>query len=148
MIDREARRQVAELLRHYLAGLITNDEFEDRLPRRSSDPAVSKVALASWFLYDDNRKPYKLVGRDAPSRELRSVVGRWIVFLGTDFEYEHPVPHPIVSLAFDLASLCTFGVLGWAWRRRHRAEFQYWPFIRQSDYERALDRPTLLATEG
>lgn len=33
MIDREARNKLAELMRSLSSGLITNDEFEDELPK-------------------------------------------------------------------------------------------------------------------
>jgi hypothetical protein len=148
MIDPESRRRVAELLRHYLAGLITNDELDERLPRRSKDAAVSEVVWASWFLYDDIRKPYKLVGKDRVSREARRTVGRWVLFLVTDLEYEFFVPSAAMSLAFTFANLCTLGLLGWAWRRRYRDEVVHWPFFRQTDYDRALSSPKLLANRA
>ena len=147
VIDRNGRTQVAELLRHFMAGQITNDEFEDRLPVASRDAAVSEVKHASWYLYDDLRE-YRLTGADRASADARAAVARWVVFLGSNLEYEYPVYSPAVSLAFDVASLCTLGLLGWAWRRRHRDARMIWPFFRMSDYEAALRRPVLLAGQG
>jgi hypothetical protein len=148
MVDPEGRRQVAELLRHYLAGLMTNDELEDRLPRHSKDAAVSEVAWASWFLYDDIRMPYKLVGKDAASKAVRRTVARWLVFLGTDLEYEYFVPSKALSLAFIMANLCTLGLLGWVWRRRCGEQRAYWPFLRKTDYDLAISSPKLLASRA
>jgi len=49
MIDRIARRQAAELLRHFAAGQITNDQFEDQFPKVSGDAAVGTMGSQAWF---------------------------------------------------------------------------------------------------
>jgi hypothetical protein len=45
MIDTHARTRFAGLIRQLVAGLVTNDQFEDRLPQ-SDDPAVHEVYFA------------------------------------------------------------------------------------------------------
>ena len=40
MIDRNARNQLADLLRNLASGLITNDEFENLIPK-SKDKAIT-----------------------------------------------------------------------------------------------------------
>ena len=144
MIDREARTATAELLRHFMAGLITNDELQDRLPRRSGDPAVREVGKASWYLYSDLRE-YRLVGKDKASPAVRAVVARWIAFLHTDREYEFPVVSTLSRLGYTVLNLATVGIAGAIWRRRHRAEIENWPFARPSDLADALKSPRLLA---
>ena len=53
MIDREARTKLAELIRHLVAGIITNDEFDDRRPN-STDLAIRDVFYwGAWHLYSD-----------------------------------------------------------------------------------------------
>ncbi len=52
MVDRASRHRLAELLRQLVAGRITNDEFEDRVPRDSPDPGIEAVlGDGAWFLY-------------------------------------------------------------------------------------------------
>lgn len=133
-------------MRHFAAGLITNDQFEDRLPR-SRDAAVKEVRANAWYLYDDLRE-YRLAGRDRLPEEARSAVARWVLFLGTDLEYEYPCSGEMASLAFDLLSLCTFGLAGWAWRRRFRRQKDLWPFFRRADFDAALAAPRLLSGRG
>lgn len=147
MIDMTARTALAELLRHFVAGLVTNDEFEDRAPRRSPDAAVAAIRGNAWYLYDDLRE-YRLAGIDKLPSGVRSAVARWVLFLGTDLEYEYPIHGKVASLAFDVASLCTLGLLGWVWRRGHRRNKDLWPFFRQADLDSALGRPVLLAGLG
>jgi hypothetical protein len=127
-----------------MAGLITNDEFEDRLPRLSADQAVVELKASAWYLYDDLRE-YRLASEDRPVPAVRSAVARWILFLGTDLEYEYPVSPTLSRLALSLGNLCTLGLLGRAWRHRSRVRYEFWPFFRRSDFEGALQKPALLA---
>lgn len=63
MIDRSARNKLAELLRSFASGLISNYEFEDSIPI-SEDKAIYKVFFSGgWMLYCD-MKEYKLKGKD------------------------------------------------------------------------------------
>ncbi|MHC4153518.1 MAG: DUF1707 domain-containing protein [Planctomycetota bacterium] len=87
MVDREARDKTAELLRHFAAGRITNDEFEDGLPSKSKDPAIGGICWAAWFLYDD-LKEHKLIRRHAVTKDGKRHIARWVVFLKSDLEYE------------------------------------------------------------
>jgi len=58
MIDRSSRNQLAELIRALCAGLISNDQFEDRLPRSSEDPAIYEV----FFNGCQSPKPSNAIG--------------------------------------------------------------------------------------
>jgi len=111
MVDKDARRQAGELLRHFVAGQITNDQFEDRFPRRSDDAAVTEVASAAWFLYDDLRR-HRLVGKDRLSSEARRQVVIWVLFLHTDLEYEWPVRSWLASFLLTVANFLTVGLVG------------------------------------
>ena len=54
MVDRKARDEFAELLRHFIAGRITNDEFEDQVPLSSKDLAIVEIWWrAAWQFYGD-----------------------------------------------------------------------------------------------
>ena len=142
MIDRASRRTVGELLRHLAAGQITNDQFEDRLPRDSADAAVAEIRQQAWFLYSDLRE-YRFVGRDRLSNKHRREVSRRILFLQSDLEYEWPRTSTITAALLFIANLCT---LGWAGRvsaarfKRH-GDVDVWPFIRRPQYDAALGEP-------
>lgn len=145
MIDRESRRTVCELLRHLAAGQISNDQFEDRLPGRSDDPAIFEIRHQAWLLYSDLRE-YRFVGKNRLSAEHRRAIARWILFLQSDLEYEWPRPAWYVYPLFVLGNLFTLGLLGQVFTRRFKrcGDFDVWPFIRRSDYERPLREPKYL----
>jgi hypothetical protein len=42
-VDRDARKTAAELVRAFRDGAISNDQYEDRLPLKSDDPAIRAV---------------------------------------------------------------------------------------------------------
>lgn len=143
MIDRESRTQLAELVRHLVAGRITNDEFEDRLSLHSADPAVWEIfSSGAWCLYSDNRE-YRLTGKYRLSKETRREVAKWILFLKTDFEYEWPRLGRFRSLLLLLGNLFTVGLFSVVYRRYFRrfGDWEVWPFLRRSDYDSALKQP-------
>jgi len=146
MVDRASRRRLAELLRQLVAGRITNDEFEDRIPRDSPDPAIGAVfGDGAWCLYDDLHE-HRPVGRYRLSRKARHEAARWILFLETDLEYEWPVLPMWKRLALTLASLATLGLLAIIMRRRNsrNAQLAVWPFRTPNAYEAALRQPPYL----
>jgi len=149
MIDRPARRILAENLRHLAAGLLTNDSYEDRIPRRSLDPAIMEIHLCgAWYLYDDLHE-HKLIGRYRLSRAGMSEIARWILFLKSDHAYEWPMQRNgflvslLFGLVFSLGNLLSLGLLGLLFRHRERpsGDEEVWPFRRKSDFELALASP-------
>jgi hypothetical protein len=147
MIDRHARDEHARRLRSLAAGRITNDDYEDNLPR-SDDPSVYEVyANGGWYLYGDLEE-YKLTGKNALTKETKHVVARWIMFLRSDMPY---LWARTTGVAFSqkIAFVLTFGL---AFRRsvlaRRRADEKgdkdYWPFYNREQYEKALERPSFL----
>lgn len=145
MIDRDSRRTICELLRHLAAGQISNDQFEDRLPGRSDDAAIFEIRHQAWFFYSDLRE-YRFVGNDRLSDEHRREIARWILFLQSDLEYEWPRLAWYLYPVLLVGNLFTLGWLGQAFTRRFKrsGDFDVWPFIRRSDYERALSEPKYL----
>jgi hypothetical protein len=146
IVDKNARRQLAELLRHFVAGLITNDEFVERCPRRCEDLAVRQVLTeGAWFLYDDLHE-HRLTGKYRLNVRDRSHVARWILFLESDLRYEWPVVPAGIRLALLPVHLVTFGLTGrlvQAYAQRGGPP-DVWPFRRRSDYESALRQPPYL----
>src|SRR5262245_56630937 len=109
MIDTVARNELADAIRALAAGLITNDEFEDRFPE-SLDPAVRAVFLGgAWGLYSDLSE-YKLRGCYRLPDLARPEIARWVLFLKTKRPYAWPVLNPWSNLVRMLLSLVTLGI--------------------------------------
>lgn len=92
MIDRENRNKYAEQLRHFAAGVLTVDEYEDRtddLAFGSKDTALYAVWRNVWGLYDDFRTEH-LRGDWALDAETRRWIACSILFLNSDAEYRWP----------------------------------------------------------
>jgi hypothetical protein len=149
-IDTNARREIAELLRHLVSGVITNDEFEDRLPRplrASKDGVVLAVNEHAWCLYNDTFK-HRLTGALKVSDEGRREIARWVLFLHTDLPYEWPF-YRLTGPSTILRGLVGLFTLGHS-TRQARAQFEaagdfdVWPFFRRGDYERASSSQVLL----
>jgi len=146
LIDRASRDSLAQLARHFVAGRITNDELEGRLPD-SGDPAIHEIWWnALWGLYDDLHE-HRLVGRYYIPKESRTDLARCILFLKTDLEYEWTAYPPEPKILSGLLSILTLGtanrVMARRWRRQ--GDSSVWPFIREADYREALERPPYLA---
>lgn len=97
MVDREARDKLAELLRQFASGRVTNHEFEEQwyFPTRSRDKGIAEVEHAIWCLYDDLRE-HRLTDDERMTPELRRQIATWILFLKTDLEYEWPPLSPSI----------------------------------------------------
>jgi hypothetical protein len=166
--------EFAALLRRFYNGRITNDELEDASwPLVQRDHAVAEIfKLGAWSSYSDNRE-YRLVGRDALSRDGRREVARWILFLKTDKAYVWP-QWPHFSKHFSMFLLITAILLGalwhgwigallaflfvtWPlaygdnlygrkkWEKLATAEnHKVWPFISKAQYVAALRNPPYL----
>ncbi len=143
VIDRAARTRLGEMLRHRAAGVVTNDQFEDRSPWESGDPAIREIRDAAWQLYSDLRE-HRLEGADRLTPGGKAAVARCVLFLQTDLEYEYPVMPRVKLLGLFLANLCTLGLVGYVLRRRSPVE-EFWPFFRRDDLEVAKGTPRLLA---
>jgi hypothetical protein len=133
LVDRENRDLGAVILRDFLEGRITNEEFVKRFPRRN-DPALSAVFYAVWLQFSDLRV-HTLTGRDSPQPERRIILERCYLFLTTDLEFEWPVPKP--SLVKGVLSMIGLGRLFRASEEEYKSkgDFAVWPFCRRSDYD-------------
>jgi len=157
MIDRHRRDQLAETLRHFAAGLLTNREygkrvdplFEGKGQPWKDDLALRAVYEQAWFLYDDNLR-HRLKGRHALGAEGRSEIARWIMFLYSDQEYEWPVTR-FISISSCLLRIVTLGlcdlIAGPIYARRLEAmgDWSVWPFLDSRSYQEARQKPRLLA---
>jgi hypothetical protein len=81
------RRRYAELLRHFIAGRLTTDQYEHQygdLERKyGGNESTSAVFGCVWHFYDD-LIPHRMTGKHRLCPEARRRVARWIVFLRSD----------------------------------------------------------------
>ena len=133
MIDRNARRLLAEALGLLAAGECTNDEFESSEEGwgNSSDPAIAEIAEQAWRLYSDDRE-YRLEGKHALPLSLLEDVERWRRFLVSELEYQWPLqPRPgvlSILLGLDRKTRREFEA-----RVREVGDVDQWPFLRAED---------------
>ncbi|WP_426701181.1 hypothetical protein ACPPVV_17710 [Rhodanobacter sp. Col0626] len=149
MIDLQARSKLAEASRSLVAGLITNHQFDDRIPR-SSDPAIREIYnKAFWLMYCDLRK-YRLKGRDRLSPQAREVAARCILFLKSNLPYGWPVLTKSAAVLLTIANLFTLGIAGriYSYRATRGREIAYWPFLSSEQYSAALRSPAYLSGNG
>ena len=149
MIDRKARNEAADTIRHYVCGTITNREFERRYPASKTDPIIRALDDSLWASYEDI-SAHRLVGENAVPKDLKDRVARWLVFLYSDFEYQWP---RISHAAFrDLPADSWLGNMVrrlLAWEERSTAfmaygDYDVWPFLRREEFQDALKKPALL----
>src|SRR5687768_10265216 len=125
MVDREARNQLAELLRHFAAGRLTWRDFvlrQEPISISTRDPVVHSISTKVWYHYscgcediEDAEDALDLAScercrepRPALDRAERREVARWIVFLYSDREYEWQEGRLELALAW-------YGFLAFAW---------------------------------
>ncbi|MGA2279711.1 MAG: hypothetical protein ABSG80_05350 [Verrucomicrobiota bacterium] len=145
MIDAPARTKFSELIRGLVAGRLTNDEFEDAIPR-SLDVAIHEVYFTGiWGLYSDLHE-YRLTGKDAVPRQARPDIARCILFLKSGLPYEWPRLGRLSFLLLLVATLLTLGIANRIYLRwfSRQGDIHVWPFIRRSDYDSALTHPPYL----
>lgn len=136
MIDRRARNKLAELLRSFATGLITNYEFEDSIPL-SEDKAIDKVFFnGGWLLYCD-LKEYKLKGKDVLEKIEKKEIARWVLFLKSNIEYSWPhVPFHKRALYF-----ISFSLFGTSYKKAWSeiGNVDVWPFLNANQFAKAKD---------
>lgn len=174
MIDTAKRKKLAFHLRHLAVGLITNDEFEDRLMEDVTngrfpteyyketkgiiyDPAIRPLVEECWCMYD-NLDEYKFTGCHKLSDPQLREIARWILFLQSDEEFEWPyfdIINPLLRLSWRDFFLCVCS-LGFYFLKIVRnkkqqyldmqksGDYAYWPFLCREHYEQALMAPPFL----
>jgi hypothetical protein len=138
--DRESRDRLIGAIRALLSGQITHEEFEGRIPARSSDPAIRAILSDNAWQLFTGRHDNSLADRD------RGTVSRWVLFLKTDKPYEWPLPSRRQQAAHALASVVTLGLIAKPLRRRvaGQGDMAVWPFLRRADYDAAMRSPAYL----
>jgi len=148
VIDRIARDQLSEEVRHFVAGLSDNFEFDDAVwSLRTKDIGVIRVREAMWHVYDDISR-HKLKGKRGLSEKEREVVSRFVVFLKSDNEYRWPTrlsSNPFLRLLLGVTTL-GFGLryLDKKWEANGSPDV--WPFLTVEEFNEAKRNPVYLAT--
>ena len=137
MIDGISRDKLAETLRQYTSGRITNDTL-DHLKINNEDYGVQAIKEASWFLYDDLYE-HKAIGKNRIEKENRHEVSKWIIFLQTDEEYLWPRP----TILQKISSILTLGF--YKSYALSNEEKEIWPFLTKDSLEDALKKPKLFS---
>lgn len=150
MIDRKYRDKLAEALRHYVLGQITNDNLED-VSVDSRDRGAVAVQEMAWRLYSD-MYPHRAKGRYYLNKEARHIIARWIAFLYSEQEYQWP------EYSFVEGEILGLNTITFGWYKRMKqkkweqfqaaGDFDVWPFFRKEDLQDVLRKPKLLANKG
>jgi hypothetical protein len=86
------RRAYATLLRRFMAGRMTTDDYEEaycNLQKHGRDEACEGMFWAAWHTYDDI-VPHRMTGSHALSADDRRIVARWLLFLRGQLPYTPP----------------------------------------------------------
>ena len=151
IVDSAARRAAAQVLRAFISGRMTNDDFEEQIPL-TDDPGIHAVWDGAWHFYDDMRT-HKLIGRRKLDTEARRLCVRWLLFLDNNFPYRWPA---IAFPAYDPAVRAEPR----RWKRwidlfalppaeaeafLAAGHYAVWPFNDVREYRHALAHPRRLA---
>lgn len=146
-MNRQERNLLAENIRHYLCGLITNHEFIERTEHLigSKDKAVVEVWWSFWHTYDDMCQHYH-AGQFKLNDEDMQTVKRYILFLKSDYVYEwkdFKYAHNPIRM---IMNLLTWGKYPKKWDDMTLAEGdrEVWPFFRCVDFQQTLMNPIYL----
>ena len=146
MIHRESRKVLAEALRHYVSGQITNDDL-DSVEVDWRDRGAIAVKEMAWSLYDDLEQ-HKATEKHYLNDEARREIAKWVVFLHSDNEYLWPEYSFIQIINWPMNIL----TLGW-WERMKKkkweqfleaGEYEAWPFCSKAELKKAVSKPRLL----
>jgi hypothetical protein len=134
MVNRHARDIAADVLREFMEGSLSNQEYEKKYPRSKDDPALWEIYVQVWFLYSDV-KTHKLTGKRAPNEEQRAFLERCILFLKSSNEFQWP--RQKFRPWYGILRLLGFGR---TLKRLDEAEMSIgdkdvWPFLKKAQYE-------------
>jgi hypothetical protein len=132
MVDRKSRIKGAGLIREFLDCRITNDEFDERFPHDSYDPALKNIGQRLWFFWSD-LETHRLDQEHQLSSDGKALFERCVAFLHTDLEYVGP------TVRVDFLAWLKRG-----WRRatgfsrtrssKNELESPWWPFSSEEQF--------------
>jgi hypothetical protein len=131
----DLRVKAASLIRSYLDGKISNDDFADGFPHDKSDRALHAIHQRLWFYYDDVRTHHRNFPRHSA---IEVLFRRCALFLDTGLEYEwpnlwhHDLAHPIIRIL--TRQLLRSKAIQ---KAKSAGDYAVWPFFRNADFEEA-----------
>jgi hypothetical protein len=147
MIDREARNKLAEQIRHFVAGLKDNIEFDDAVwSIRTKDRGAVRIREAMWHLYDDICR-YKLKDERALPEKQQENISRCILFLKSELAYRWPAKYWEFPLLRWLLGVLTLGLVPKYLDRKWKENgaWEVWPFLTIEEFNEAKQNPVYLA---
>ncbi|MES2695854.1 MAG: hypothetical protein V4773_20435 [Verrucomicrobiota bacterium] len=142
--ERLRRDRAIAILRAFLAGKLTNREFENRYDknlesgpvREWEDRTLWALKSVVWSWYDD-LSIHRLDGKRKPTPEQKQFIARSILFLRSSRTYEWKR-----YTFFPFGTFVEWITLSWRIRRlaarpRERIDWEIWPFRRADDWESA-----------
>jgi hypothetical protein len=144
-VDAVARKQFAELYRHFGAGLISGGELESRAPR-TREIGLHEIDATGILPFYGDFTHLKLSGKHRLTREGRRYLARIILFVRSGLPYRWPRQTGVFQLPAVLLSVITLGRFGdyWLRYRARDGDLEVWPFYTLAEYESALQRPPYL----
>jgi hypothetical protein len=147
MVDRERRELYAETARHFLAGVMTVDDYEERTAAYmfdTYDMGIVEIWYVIWCLYDDFRTE-RLRDKWALTPEIQRDAARCLLFLYSDCEYRWPLRNEgCLAALLNVLSVGLWSRLNESRRERQLREigdFAVWPFLNRDEYVAALQKP-------
>ena len=138
MVDISKRKQAATLIRQFVEGQISNDDYDNDFPDDTRDQELPAVYDRLWLLYSD-LVPSRLHKASLTDDE-RAVVEQCIVFLRTDLGYEGPPLRErkpfagLKSLLGRMVSAEPSSVLGKESQENSVFVSGWWPFASEEQY--------------
>jgi len=134
MVNRHARDIAAQALREFMEGSISNREYERRYPKSKDDPALWGIYANIWFCYSDTSE-HTLTGKHALTDEGRAIVGRSLLFLKSDLEFQWPATK--LRLWYPLLRLIGLGriVNRKVEKEMSSGDVDVWPFLKKAHYD-------------
>ena len=144
----EQRNKLAESMRHYLSGRISNFEFMERTEELwvSKDKAVRKIMQSFWMGYDD-LKEHKNEGKHKISSDGELYVKTMILFLKSDNEYNwEDLKYDNIPFLRAIIYLVTFGKYPEVWDKEimKKGDYDVWPFLTKSEFDNEISNPKYL----
>ncbi len=147
MVDISKRKQATLLIRQFVEGQISNDDYDSDFPDDTKDQGLLAVYDRLWLLYSD-LVPSRLT-KTSLTNDEQSVIERCILFLENDLEYEGPPLRGrkpfsgLKSLLGRLVSTEPDSVLGTESQQNSVFLSGWWPFASEEQYRAVRDHQSV-----
>jgi hypothetical protein len=139
MVDALKRKRAVGLIRQFIDGQISNDEYDNNYPDDTQDQGLLVVYDRLWIFYSDLHT--HRLDKNSLSSEDREIIERCLAFLNTDLEYEGaPLRErkPITGIGDFFRRLSPgnrpYSVLGEQSQKASTFYTPWWPFASEEQY--------------